>query len=353
MNRTEPPTLRARLLRVFVLALAVLLALLGAAAAQQLSDYRNAAATADNARLEIRLQQLVHELQRERALTTGYVGGVQQFGRRLPAQRRATDAARTRLERALRGRDGPAAASVRAALGRLSGLTAIRRHAVDGTGVVDGTFGSFTTAITALDRLGLGLDNVHDSRLRAAYQALEILGDIKEFTGEESAVVLGSTPAGRFRGDDFSRFLQIRAARLAALDGWSRSATAAQRRRLDAALGTPDAERALAYESVAVHAGGRLGARDIPPTSWWESMTSTLSGLRDVQISLGREVQDRTVGLQSSARRDLLLFVLFAFGTVAALGRLALDCVRSVPAPPAVPGRERAETEPLVLQFRW
>ena len=332
-GRTAPRTIRTRLLRILILALAVLLALLGTAAAEQIAAYRNAAATADNARLEITLQGLVHELQKERGLTTGYVGGVRQFSSKLPAQRKATDGARKELDRALRGRDDAAADSVRESLDRLKGLVGIRRDADDGTGVVKDTFDYFTTTITVLDRLGLGLDDVHDGTLRDAYQALQVLGNSKEFMGEERAIVLGSVRAGRFRGDDYSRFMEIRAGRLAALDAFPRSASDAQERRLDAALTTPDAEHALSYEEVAVGGGGRLSSRGIQPMAWWTSMTSTINGLRDVQISLGADVENRAAELESSAQRDLLLFVLLALGTVAALGALAFDCVRSVSTP--------------------
>jgi len=332
-GRTAPRTIRTRLLRILILALAVLLALLGIAAAEQISAYRNAAATADNARLEISLQGLVHELQKERGLTTGFVGGVQQFSAKLPAQRKATDTARKDLDKALTGRDDAAAGSVRESLGRIDGLAGIRKHADDGTGVVKDTFDYFTTTITVLDRLGLGLDDVHDGTLRDAYQALQVLGNAKEFTGEERAIVLGSVRAGRFRDDDYSRFMEIRAGRLAALDAFPRSATDVQERRLDAALTTPDAERALAYEDVAVHGGGQLNARGIPPMTWWDTMTSTINGLRDVQVSLGTDVENRASELESAAQRGLLLFVLLALGTVAALGALALDCVRSVSTP--------------------
>ncbi|WP_406461403.1 nitrate- and nitrite sensing domain-containing protein [Streptomyces sp. NBC_01622] len=326
-------SIRARLLRILILALAVLLALLGIAATEQISAYRNASATADNARLEITLQGLVHELQKERGLTTGYVGGVQQFSAKLPAQRKATDAARQQLDVALKGREDSAAGSVRESLGRLDGLAGIRKDADDGTGVVKDTFDYFTTTITVLDRLDLGLEDVHDATLRDAYQALQVLGNAKEFTGEERAIVLGSVRAGKFRGDDYGRFMEIRAGRLAALDAFPRSATAVQERRLDTALTTPDAERALSYESKAVHGTGKLKSSAIPPMAWWDSMTSTINGLRDVQISLGTDVENRAAQLESSAQRDLLLFLLLALGTVAALGALALDCVRSVSSP--------------------
>lgn len=344
MDVTPPsPTIRARVLRFLVLALALLLALLGAAAAEQLAAYRNAAAAADNARLELLLQGLVHELQKERGLTVGYLGGGRPFGALLPAQRRATDAARARLGRALRSREDPGARSVRRALGRLDGLARIRRRADDGTGGIEDTFGRLTNVITVLGRLRPGPDDVYDARLRAACQALQVLGDAKEFLGEERAIVLGSVPAGRFRPDGYGRFLQIRAGRLAALESFPRSATGAQQRRLDAALTTPDAERALAYERVAVHGDGRLDARDIPPMSWWRSLSSTIDGLRDVQISLGRDIEGRAAALEGAARCDLLLFVLFALGTVVTLGHLTLDCVRSVSTPLAVLARQTRE----------
>ncbi|MEU9449166.1 nitrate- and nitrite sensing domain-containing protein [Streptomyces sp. NPDC048277] len=337
-------TIRTRLLRILVLALAVLLTLLGVAAAEQVSAYSNASATADNARLEITLQGLIHELQKERGLTTGYVGGVKEFAGKLPAQRKATDTARTALDKALQGRDDTAAGSVRESLGRLDGLAGIRKQADDHTGVVKDTFDYFTTTITVLDRLDLGLSDVHDATLRDAYQALQILGNAKEFTGEERAIVLGSVRAGQFKDDDYSRFMEIRAGRLAALDAFPRSATDAQQRRLDAAMSTPDAERMLAYESTAVQGGGRLKWNDIPPMQWWDATTSTINGLRDVQVSLGADVENRAAALEGTAQRDLLLFLLLALGTVAALGALALDCVRSVSAPLAELAQQARET---------
>ncbi|CAM5272802.1 Signal transduction histidine-protein kinase/phosphatase MprB OS=Streptomyces griseorubiginosus OX=67304 GN=AQJ54_41230 PE=4 SV=1 [Streptomyces griseorubiginosus] len=122
-------SIRTRLLRILTLALAVLLALLGLAAAEQVSAYRNASATEGDARLEITLQGLVHELQKERGLTTGYVGGVRQFKAKLPAKRKATDAARAELDRALKRYRDSAAGSVRESLGRLDQLAGIRGRA--------------------------------------------------------------------------------------------------------------------------------------------------------------------------------------------------------------------------------
>ncbi|MBO1331982.1 nitrate- and nitrite sensing domain-containing protein [Streptomyces sp. VRA16 Mangrove soil] len=331
-RRAGTTTIRTRLLRILGLALAVLLGLLGVFAAEQISGYRGAAATAENARLEVTLQGLVHELQKERGLTTGYVGGVRQFAAKLPVQRKATDTARTALSDALGRRGGSGAA--REALGRLDALARIRANADDGSGQVKTTFDYFTNTIAAFTKVDPGLGDVDDARLRDAYQSLQVLGTAKEFMGQERAIVLGSVRAGgRFRSTDYSRFMEIRSGRLAALNAFPRTATAEQRRRLDTAFATPDADRALAYEATAVRGGGRLAATDVPPMAWWDSMTSTINGLRDVQVSIGADVEARSAELESAAQRDLLLFLLLALAVIGALGALAYDCVRSVSAP--------------------
>ncbi len=82
-----------------------------------------------------------------------------------------------------------------------------------------------------------------------------------------------------------------------------------------------------------MHGTGKLKSSSIPPMAWWDSMTSTINGMRSVQITLGTDVENRAAQLESSAQRDLLLFLLLALGTVAALAALALDCVRSVSTP--------------------
>ncbi|MGG2465186.1 hypothetical protein ACO0M4_36435 [Streptomyces sp. RGM 3693] len=70
-----PRTIRAKLIRILAVALVILLALLGLSAARQLGDYENASTTAADAHLSDALQGFIHEHQKERGLTTGYVGG--------------------------------------------------------------------------------------------------------------------------------------------------------------------------------------------------------------------------------------------------------------------------------------
>ncbi|WP_433888593.1 nitrate- and nitrite sensing domain-containing protein [Streptomyces sp. CA-111067] len=331
---TAPRTIRAKLARILVVSLALVMALLGTAVSRQLTNHHNASDTAANARLSGTLQGLIHELQKERGLTTGLVGGVTEFRPKLAAQRAATDTARRALDAELSGRTDPAAGSVRKDIGALDGLRDVRQAATDGTGTVNDTFDYFTTTITGLGRLGLGLSQVHDQQLRADYQALQTLGDAKEYMGEERAIVLGVLRAGAFGGGTpYSRFMEIRAGRLAGQSTFPRWATPAQQQRLDAAFATPVARKAIGYEQLVVGGGGRVDDRRVPPMAWYDAMTGTINGLRGVQISLGQDIQRRADHLESDATRQLTLYLLLALGGIAALAALAVGCVRAVSGP--------------------
>ncbi|MFG2211644.1 nitrate- and nitrite sensing domain-containing protein [Streptomyces sp. NPDC048638] len=329
-----PRTIRAKLIRILAVSLVILLTLLGFSAARQVGDYGNASTTAEDAHLSAALQGFVHEHQKERGLTTGYVGGIREFRGRMHAQRALTDAARRKVAHELAGRHDSAADSVREALARVDALPGIRAAADNGSGEVGRTYSYFTGTDTALNRLGLGLVDVRDGELRSDYQTLQILGDAKEFLGQESAVVLGSLHAGRFRGDDHTRFMTARSGRLFTLDTYPRWAAPAQRRALDAALAAPAAQQFLGYEQDIVAGRGALPrAGTVPPAAWYDAATVTINGMRTVQSTLGKDIRDRANVLEEEATRTLVLFGLLALGSVLALGGLAVGAARSVSGP--------------------
>ncbi|MFG2298654.1 nitrate- and nitrite sensing domain-containing protein [Streptomyces sp. NPDC048603] len=328
-----PRTIRAKLVRILVVAVALLLTLLGFSAAQQAGDYRNAASTASNAELAIRVQDFIHELQRERGLTVGHVAGIDRFRAMLPAQRAATDAARRSLAAHEHDGDSDSAAAVRTALKRLDGLAAMRASADRDTVDVNRTIGYFTDVIASLNQLGLGLHEVRDNELRSAFQALQILGLAKEYTSEERAIVLGSVRAGRFRGDAYPRFLAARAARLDELLVYPQWATPEEERRLDEAMHTPQALRFLALEKTVADGVGQLPAEKITPTAWWDTSTATIDGMRTVQRTLGADIQARADSAEQEATRALALFALLALGSILLLGGLAVSCTRAVSRP--------------------
>lgn len=342
-NITAPRTIRAKLIRILVVSLALVITLLGVVAAQQVGKYRQAAETAREVKLLISLQDFVHEHQKERGLTDGVVSGTSSFWAQMPAQRKRTDTALAAVRRLVAGRDDAASASVRDGLRRVDELQAIRHAADTGRGDLVRTYDYFTDTNKALTHLTLGLEQAQDPVLRGGVQALFALDNGKEAAGEERALMTGSLPKGRFAGDWYTEFTEARATRAADFDSLPLWTTAAQQARVDAVWTRPYARQMLAWSLTAAQGGGRLDNRAIPNEAWYKALTETINDLRTVQVSMGDDITARARQLEGQALRELVLFGLLALGAVALLGGLAVGAARSVSAPLTALAREAGE----------
>jgi hypothetical protein len=130
-----PPPVRARLALPLAVSTLLLVAGLGAGAADRLGARADAAGTARHVGRVLAAQELIHALQRERGLALGLLAGDDRFAADLDAERRATDRARARLDAATPG--------LRAALGDI-------REARSGTATAQEAFAAYTGAISAL-----------------------------------------------------------------------------------------------------------------------------------------------------------------------------------------------------------
>ncbi|MEU2629259.1 nitrate- and nitrite sensing domain-containing protein, partial [Kitasatospora sp. NPDC007106] len=77
----------------------VLLGAIGTAA--QAGRFADAGRTGDRVALVVATEEFVHQLQRERGLTAGLLGGEESFRARVGPQREAADTARRALDRSL------------------------------------------------------------------------------------------------------------------------------------------------------------------------------------------------------------------------------------------------------------
>src|SRR2546426_1122195 len=161
--------------------------------------------------LSLRVQALVHQLQRERGLTNGLLGGEKEF-------RPALAATRVRVDTALRGmrHDSPVERVVRRHLGRLAG---IRAAADRGTADRAATLTFYTTAIDALGAVDPVAETATgaDRQLRDGLAALRELAAAKESVALERGFLNGVFAEGAFHGREYLTFTEVRATRIAAL----------------------------------------------------------------------------------------------------------------------------------------
>ena len=329
----RPGTIRGRLARILVFSLVLVLALLGVTIAGQVGSYLAAGDTVSSVSLALKVQDFVQEVQRERGLTNGMLGGETRFQKTVLTQRTATDKAQTALNAALTDDSAPGVSQVRDALTHLSGLTATRESVDAGRADRNATFQYYTEGIAALNGLQLGLDQAQDPQLRRGLEALYALGDAKEYTGQERGFLNGVFAANKFGTGEYIHFTEIRGSKQAGLTEYSRYATQPQQAALDEALRSDNATKAAASETIAIASTKGPIEQQIDPVTWWAQMTAVIDAERKVQQAVGNDLTVRAQDLQGQASTTLAVFLGLALLAVAAEVVLVITSIRSIVRP--------------------
>jgi hypothetical protein len=326
-------TIRGRLVRILVVSVALVVALLGVTITSQFNDYTAAGDTRDTVSLALTVQDTTQELQRERGLTNGILGGESRFVAVLGPQRISTDKALGVLDNAIGDGSVPGSNLVKSALNRLDDLVTTRQNVDAGRADRNTTFQFYTNAILALNQVDLGFDQAQDAQLRRGLLALGALADAKEATGQERGFLNGVFAAGRFNPGEYIHFTEIRAAKQAGLTAFARNTTSTRQAQLDVSQKSDAATKAAASENIALAATSGPLARDVDPVDWWAQMTTVIDQMRDVQRSVGSDLQARATELRSAATNALIVFLILALLAVALEITLVAGALRSIVRP--------------------
>lgn len=338
----QPKTIRARLRRILIFSVVLMLALLTVIITREVERYRDTGSTANAVDLALAAQDLVHEVQRERGLTNGLLGGDESAREPVKAQRAATDSALLALN-AVMADDIPGVEQMHAALRQLSGITANRAD-VDARRLERSvSFNFYTSAIQAVNQARPGLENARDSVLWRGLQTLYALGEVKEFTAQERGFLNGVFVAGGFGNGEYVRFLDIRAGKQAAITTFERDATSAQRSQLYEAMRSEESVRVAESESIAIGSVRGPLLEPVNPADWWRQMTSVIDAERGVQRVVGTEIHDRAAELRKDAALVLAAYALVALLAVAAMVWLVVATVRAIVQPLAELAEEAEE----------
>lgn len=343
----RPRTIAARLRRILIFSVALVLGLLAVIITHQVNSFRDTGETARAVRLALDVQDLVHEIQRERGLTNGMLGGDAAARPAIGNQRLATDTALQQLNQTLDDQP-PGAEQVRSGLSQFSGVTANRADVDAGRIDRAASFTFYTNAIAALNQARPGLDHAPDPQLWRGLQSLHDLGDVKEFTAQERGFLAGVFAAGEFGPGEYVKFLDIRAAKQAAVTGFERDATPGQRSKLYAAMQTDESIRVNTAEAIAIASTRGPLTEPVNPADWWREMSSVIDGERTVQRSIGGEITGRASDLRRDATLVLALYLLAAALAIAAQVWLVVATVRAIVRPLA----ELAEEADTVAERR-
>ncbi|MFD3504982.1 nitrate- and nitrite sensing domain-containing protein [Streptomyces sp. NPDC058678] len=329
-------SIRGRMAIVLAVPTCLLLALIGLGAADRAADWSDARATEAHVGVLLRVQDLVREVQRERGLTSGLLGGAEEYRDDVRTQRDRTEKAREELRTALDDERGelPAAtvSALDAAEGPLAALTSTRADVDAGDAGRTTTLTAYTKAVTALiDAESAGAPD-GDRRIVQGVQALQALARATEAVALERGSLNGVFAAGRFRSGEYLDFTEIRATRLAALGQFRQLATDGQESGLDDAFATAAARRVTGYEQQA-ESGADGSALSVAPARWWADMTTLVDDLHGVQKQTGDDVRARAEDTGDAATRQLVGFLALGALILAVATALALFSARSITRP--------------------
>lgn len=281
--------------------------------------------------LSLRVQALVHQLQRERGLTNGLLGGEKEYRTPLAATRKRVDTAlrAMRTERDVEG-------VIQRHLRRLAAVRTAADRGTGGKGAADrtATLTFYTTAVDALNAVDPVADTMtrDDGQLRDGLAALRELAAAKESVALERGLLNGVFAEGAFHGREYLTFTEVRATRVAALARFRQVATAPQLASLKRAFATGDATRATAYERRAEAAADGSALR-ADAGIWWDAMTVLVDDLYAVQQTVGDDVRDRADDLSRGAELALAAYVLAGTLIATLVAGLAAFASRSLTLP--------------------
>jgi len=285
--------------------------------ASDMSRVNSLAALAPN------ISGLVHELQKERGMSAGFIGSQgKKFAAELPAQRTDTDAAKEHLLGALSGFDAAAqgeqmAGDIEKAL-TLVGELETQRSSVDGMNSgIPQMAGYYTSTIKSLLHVVEGMLQTSSdndvSRIIGGYVAFL---QTKELAGQERAAGAGGFGAGKFSPAAHRKFVELIAKQEANLASFRLYAAGADWDFFTSTVSGKEVQDVDRMRQVAIDSPQTGSIDGIEAPYWFAQITGKIELMKKVEDHLANGLTTRAAGIQSDAS--------FAFGAAAVLTLLTL-----------------------------
>jgi methyl-accepting chemotaxis protein len=265
-------------------------------------------------RLAVAVAALVHETQKERGASSGFLGSKgAKLGPELAAQRRDTDARAAELNAILEGMEAgdygeEFKTTLGSALNHLSMLQA-KREAISALKIAGHeAIGYYTDMNTAFLNVNSRLTHLSTngalSRQLAAYVSFSLA---KERAGIERASLSNTFAQDSFDPKVYERFRVIIAAQDVYLDMAMSLATAEQKEFYRKTLSGKPVEEAARMRAVALEKAG-VGGFGVDPVYWFTTMTQKIDLMKKVEDHFADTLKALADDLRTGARSALLLF---------------------------------------------
>ncbi len=320
-------SIRVRLLLLFALLAIGLIWHLGTGVKDDMVSMREGSRLAGIGEVAVAASALVHELQKERGLSAGYIGSKgEKFREQLEKQRRDTDAKRKAMQEAFAARADALpesyAQNLRKANDALAGLDG-KRAEVSGLKLAGpASFAFYTGSIdNYLAALSAVLPTIGDVRMLRGFSAYFMFLSAKEYAGRERATVNGIFAAGQPQTVAlFQRLQSLITAQDHYLAQFRNLASGEPIKALDALLASKPAQDTLRMRNIAIEQAF-LGNYDVEPATWFATITAKIDAMKLIEDQLATGIASAGAQRISEARLEL------GIGTASTLLLVALVVV--------------------------
>ncbi|OHD22531.1 MAG: hypothetical protein A2Y38_18475, partial [Spirochaetes bacterium GWB1_59_5] len=271
---------------------------------------RKAAMTAHSyTTVEVAASGLIHELQRERGMSAGYIGSKgTKFAAELLVQRALTDTALAHLVGVLASNEmaimniSAVLLQAKAGLERLetvrAAITARGIIANDSTAFYSKAIAGYLDVVSTIASLSGEADLVRGAVTYYAFL------NFKEQAGKERATLNEVLSADAFTDDSYKRFISIISAQAEYLAIFSKFADSSDIRILEEKMSSGPVLRADQIRLVALSARSDFG---VEATEWFEMMTGKIDAMKEIEDHVSGRLMILTDGIVARANRMLLL----------------------------------------------
>ncbi|WP_311272635.1 MULTISPECIES: nitrate- and nitrite sensing domain-containing protein [unclassified Rhizobium] len=308
---------------------------------QRMTVAAEARSVADIASMAPVLGATIHEVQKERGASAGFVGakGQGEFGPLLEKQREAADVAIQRFKTlGLTDQNNdmaPAlkelAAAAQAKLDRLKAMrqdvTSLKAGVPEIASYFADTIGSLIQIIESMS--SLTTDSTISNRI-VAYSAL-LQG--KERAGQERTIGTAAFTSGSFSPESYQLFVKFGAMQNVFFSDFNSYAGADERAALREALSSDAGKLVESQRGIAMASafGGKLNS--VSGEDWYKASTNRINALKAVEDKTGLELRDFAAASATKQYNALLISLSISIGVLALVAVLATIVTRSITSP--------------------
>ena len=313
--------------KLALLVLAPLIGLLLFSARDVVEKYRvlsNVSTTRALTGVSVRVGSLVHEIQKERGISSGFLNTKgEKFKDDLTRQRESVNAEMAKVRQYLAANasaTGPvkknleAADAAQAKLQETrSGIDALKIEGKDSFAFYTGLIGSYLDVVAAVATSSMDATITREASAYYAFVAA------KEETGKERATLNAVLAAGSFTDELLQRSIMVLGAQRTYLGMFKKYATPADLAILEEKEGSPVFRKAEEMRT-AVLAKGMAGGFGVTAETWFAGITDKINVMKEIEDRLAKGVEGTAGKLAAQAKRELVFSVALAL----ALGGVAI-----------------------------